>query len=247
MLRCVAPVPASERMMIAAAAQAFGACPRPSARPRKARFSMRHPEKSHLRGTRFRCPAPACARSCPSAPESPGNTRSSATTPRTWISLTSAKAQLALASMSGFPAWCMPSLHAAPHSAELRPAFDASKALATPGVLQVFEIPARGFRVFTAGGIVVVASSTWAAMQGRKALNIKWNLGPHANESTESLRRQMQLSLAGSARMVLRAPRTRSRHHPCSKAHRDRLRISLPLPCLHGADEHHHASAGRQM
>lgn len=76
--------------------------------------------------------------------------------------------------------------------------FDASKALATPGVLQVFEIPAREFRVFTAGGIVVIANSTWAAIQGRNALNIKWNLGPHANESTESLRRQMQQSLAGT-------------------------------------------------
>jgi isoquinoline 1-oxidoreductase beta subunit len=76
--------------------------------------------------------------------------------------------------------------------------FDASKALATPGVLQVFEIPARGFRVFTAGGVVVVANSTWAAMQGRNALNITWNPGPHANESSESLRRQMQQSLAGT-------------------------------------------------
>ena len=56
--------------------------------------------------------------------------------------------------------------------------FDASKALATPGVLQVFEIPARDFRVFTAGGVVVVAKSTWAAIQGRKALDINWNPGP---------------------------------------------------------------------
>jgi isoquinoline 1-oxidoreductase beta subunit len=76
--------------------------------------------------------------------------------------------------------------------------FDASKALATPGVLQVFEIPARGYRVFTAGGVVVVANSTWAAMQGRKALNITWNPGPHANESTESLRAQMRQTLAST-------------------------------------------------
>ena len=76
--------------------------------------------------------------------------------------------------------------------------FDASKALTTPGVLQVFEIPARGYRVFTAGGIVVIATSTWAAIQGRNALNITWNPGPHANESTDSLRRQMQQLLAGA-------------------------------------------------
>ena len=76
--------------------------------------------------------------------------------------------------------------------------FDASKALATPGVLQVFEIPARGFRVFTAGGVVVVANSTWAAMQGRKALDIQWNPGRHANESSESLRQQMRQKLAST-------------------------------------------------
>ena len=76
--------------------------------------------------------------------------------------------------------------------------FDASKALATPGVLQVFEIPARGHRVFTAGGIVVVANSTWAAIQGRNALKVTWNPGRNANESTASLRRQMQQLLAGA-------------------------------------------------
>lgn len=76
--------------------------------------------------------------------------------------------------------------------------FDASKALATPGVLQVFQIPARGYRVFTAGGIAVVATSTWAAIQGRNALKITWNQGPHAHESTGQLRAQMQQSLAGS-------------------------------------------------
>ena len=73
--------------------------------------------------------------------------------------------------------------------------FDASRALAVPGVLQVFEIPARGFRVFTAGGIVVVAKSTWAAIQGRKALNITWNPGPNSSETTDSLRAQMKQAL----------------------------------------------------
>ena len=73
--------------------------------------------------------------------------------------------------------------------------FDASRALAVPGVLQVFEIPARGYRVFTAGGVVVVAKSTWAAMQGRKALEITWNPGPNQAESTDSLRAQMKKAL----------------------------------------------------
>jgi isoquinoline 1-oxidoreductase beta subunit len=73
--------------------------------------------------------------------------------------------------------------------------FDAAKALEVPGVLQVFEIPARGYRVFSAGGVVVVGKTTWAAMQGRKALEITWNHGPNSGETSESLRAQMKLLL----------------------------------------------------
>jgi len=74
--------------------------------------------------------------------------------------------------------------------------FDAKKALAVPGVLQVFEVPARGHRVYTAGGVAVVAKSTWAAMQGRKALEITWNYGPSHGETSETLRTQMKEALA---------------------------------------------------
>jgi isoquinoline 1-oxidoreductase beta subunit len=74
--------------------------------------------------------------------------------------------------------------------------FDASRTLAVPGVLQVFEVPARGYRTFTAGGVVVVAKSTWAAMQGRKALDITWSHGPNQSESTDRLRTQMKRALA---------------------------------------------------
>jgi isoquinoline 1-oxidoreductase beta subunit len=74
--------------------------------------------------------------------------------------------------------------------------FEVARALAVPGVLQVFEIPARGFRVFSAGGIVVVAKTTWAAIEGRKALAITWNHGPNSGETTESLRAQMKEVLA---------------------------------------------------
>ncbi len=65
--------------------------------------------------------------------------------------------------------------------------FDASKAKAVPGVKDVFEIPALGADMFTAGGVVVVANSTWAAMKGRDALQITWDNGPAAAESTATL------------------------------------------------------------
>ena len=65
--------------------------------------------------------------------------------------------------------------------------FDASKAIAVPGVKDVFEIPAIGPDMFTAGGVAVVADSTWAAMKGRDALQIAWDNGPAAAESTATL------------------------------------------------------------
>jgi isoquinoline 1-oxidoreductase subunit beta len=73
--------------------------------------------------------------------------------------------------------------------------FDAAHTLAVPGVQQVFEIPPKGFDIYTAGGIAVVAESTWSAILGRKALEISWNLGPHRSESTDSLRAQMKQAI----------------------------------------------------
>ncbi|MCW3528706.1 xanthine dehydrogenase family protein molybdopterin-binding subunit, partial [Burkholderia cenocepacia] len=56
----------------------------------------------------------------------------------------------------------------------------ADKALAVPGVLKVVEIPpfsgAPAFQPL--GGVAVVARNTWAAMQGRAALEIEWDDGP---------------------------------------------------------------------
>jgi isoquinoline 1-oxidoreductase beta subunit len=69
-----------------------------------------------------------------------------------------------------------------------RPAhFDASQAKALPGVLDVFEIPALGGGMFTAGGVVVVADSTWTAIKARRALQITWDNGPNASESSDAL------------------------------------------------------------
>ncbi len=67
--------------------------------------------------------------------------------------------------------------------------FDATKAKTVPGVRDVISIDAVGEGAFTSGGIVVLANNSWAAIQGRKALNITWDEGPNANESSESLRK----------------------------------------------------------
>jgi isoquinoline 1-oxidoreductase beta subunit len=56
--------------------------------------------------------------------------------------------------------------------------FDATKAKAVPGVKNVIQI---------SSGVAVVADSTWAAMQGRRALDVKWNEGPNGQVSSDSI------------------------------------------------------------
>ncbi|MDB4920240.1 molybdopterin cofactor-binding domain-containing protein [Mucilaginibacter sp.] len=52
--------------------------------------------------------------------------------------------------------------------------FDDSAARKVPGVKQVFKIQMMVFNT-TRDGVVVIADSTWAAMQGRKALRVEWD------------------------------------------------------------------------
>lgn len=80
--------------------------------------------------------------------------------------------------------------------------FDAAKALAVPGVLKVFEVPAVPAG-FTAGGIAVVARNTWAAFKGREVLDITWDLGPHAGENSAALRQQMLDATASAGKKIV--------------------------------------------
>jgi len=86
--------------------------------------------------------------------------------------------------------------------------FDDSDAKAVPGVKAVFSVPPIGFvpaierNLNVAGGVAVVADSTWAAIQARKALKITWNKGPGAQESTASLRQQLREKVAGPPTVV---------------------------------------------
>jgi isoquinoline 1-oxidoreductase subunit beta len=70
--------------------------------------------------------------------------------------------------------------------------FDAAKARAVPGVRAVFPVPPLPRRFNTAGGVAVVADSTWTAIQGRKALELKWDAGPGSSETTESLHKLVE-------------------------------------------------------
>jgi isoquinoline 1-oxidoreductase beta subunit len=80
--------------------------------------------------------------------------------------------------------------------------FDATKTKSISGVRDVITIDAVGKGAFTAGGIVVLADNSWAAMEGRRALKIVWDEGPGASESSETLHKQFLENGAKPGKMV---------------------------------------------
>jgi isoquinoline 1-oxidoreductase beta subunit len=61
--------------------------------------------------------------------------------------------------------------------------FDATKAKAVPGVRNVVQID---------NGVAVLADSNWGAMQGRQALDIKWDNGPNASLDSQAIRKMFE-------------------------------------------------------
>ena len=81
--------------------------------------------------------------------------------------------------------------------------FDATKTKALKGVYDVFEIPAVSEDVHSCGGVAVVAETTYIAMQGRKQLQIDWDFGPAATESSETLRKQFRRLVDSSMKVIV--------------------------------------------
>jgi isoquinoline 1-oxidoreductase beta subunit len=80
--------------------------------------------------------------------------------------------------------------------------FDGTKAKAMKGVLDVFEIePVK--EAHSCGGVAVVAETTYIAMEARKALQIEWDFGPAATESSETLRKQFRRIVDSPMKVIL--------------------------------------------
>ena len=71
---------------------------------------------------------------------------------------------------------------------------DRSKALNIPGVIDVIQLDASpSYDMWMTGAknsVAVLAKSNWSAMQGRKALQIKWNDGPNASRNSSDVKRE---------------------------------------------------------
>jgi len=76
----------------------------------------------------------------------------------------------------------------------LKHVVDSTRASAVPGVLQVLQIES---------GVAVVAENTWAAIQGRQALNVTWTSGPNIQLDSAQLRKQLA---AGVQNLAGRSP-----------------------------------------
>jgi isoquinoline 1-oxidoreductase beta subunit len=83
--------------------------------------------------------------------------------------------------------------------------FDGSAALRVPGVKQVFEIRGEGGLgggFLPLGGVAVVADNTYAAWQGRKALQVEWDPGPHGGYDSEAYRAELEASTSQPGTVV---------------------------------------------
>jgi isoquinoline 1-oxidoreductase beta subunit len=82
--------------------------------------------------------------------------------------------------------------------------FDDTAALQVPGVQRTVQLtgftPPYGFQPL--GGVAVIADSTWAAFQGRKALNIQWNDGPNASYNSDEFRLQLMNTVRQPGKVV---------------------------------------------
>lgn len=75
--------------------------------------------------------------------------------------------------------------------------YDAKAALAVPGVERVIEMPApkRPWLFQPWGGLAVVATNTWAALEGRAALSIEWDDGDNGDYDSSSFREELLASV----------------------------------------------------
>lgn len=82
--------------------------------------------------------------------------------------------------------------------------FDATAALAVPGVVRVIEIPGTPApaEYQPLGGVAVVARNTWAAIRGREALKIDWDDGANAAYDSAAFRAAMEQAARAPGKVV---------------------------------------------
>ncbi len=82
--------------------------------------------------------------------------------------------------------------------------YDDTETLKVPGVVKVLTIestpPPSEFQPL--GGVAVIATNTWAAIQGRSKLKIEWHDGPNAGYSSDTYRATLEAAAAKPGKVV---------------------------------------------
>ncbi len=80
---------------------------------------------------------------------------------------------------------------------------DDAAALQVPGVLKVVRFEGTGAPFHVRPGVAVLATNTWAAMKGRRALKVQWDEGPRNHESTDALFKNFAEKAAQTPKIVV--------------------------------------------
>jgi len=81
---------------------------------------------------------------------------------------------------------------------------DASAALKVPGVVRVVEIPGTPppSEFQPLGGVAVIATNTWAAIQGRDALKVQWDDGPNRSYDSAAYKATLEAAARNPGQVV---------------------------------------------
>lgn len=83
--------------------------------------------------------------------------------------------------------------------------FDASAALAVPGVERVLPVQGwqpPGTKFLPVGGVAVIARNTGTAIKGRNALKIVWDDGPNKSHDSEQFKAELEAAVRAPGEMI---------------------------------------------
>lgn len=82
--------------------------------------------------------------------------------------------------------------------------FDDDAAKQVSGVYDVWKMPEQSIPVVfnPLNGVAVLASNTWAALQGRKALNIEWELGANQTHNSASYLADLKTNIVNKGKTI---------------------------------------------
>lgn len=81
---------------------------------------------------------------------------------------------------------------------------DDKAARQVAGVVDVIRLKPRSFpvNVNPLGGVAVVATNTWAALEGRKKLIIEWDRGPKGNHNSEAFKKELANAVKNKGNII---------------------------------------------